>query len=311
MKWGPPRVVITLGCKDARMTGFDHVRLPGGRSLDIRVSGPTDGLPLIFHHGTPGAATPVRVLERAAHARGLRLVTTSRPGYGDSDRHPGRAVADVAADASAVLASLGAGRCLVAGWSGGGPHALACGARLEAAAAVLVIAGVAPYGAAGLDWLAGMGEENVDEFSAALGGEDKLRSYLLQAREHLKDITAAEIVSSLETLLPDVDRAVLTGEFGEDMAAGFREAVRAGVDGWLDDDLAFTRPWGFSLDEINIPVMIWQGSADLMVPFAHGQWLAAQLPRASAHLEQGEGHLSVGLGAIDRMLDELVDATRS
>src|SRR5262245_1064722 len=131
------------------MTGFDHVRLPGGRSLDIRVSRPTDGLPLIFHHGTPGAATPVRVLERAAHARGLRLVTTSRPGYGDSDRHPGRAVADVAADASAVLASLGARRCLVAGWSGGGPHALACGARLEAAAAVLVIAGVAPHGAAG------------------------------------------------------------------------------------------------------------------------------------------------------------------
>ena len=215
---------------------------------------------------------------------------------------------DVAADTAAVLASIGAERCLVAGWSGGGPHALACGARLDAAAAVVVIAGVAPYGAEGLDWMSGMGEENVVEFSAAVHGEDELRSYLLHEREQLKDITAADIVSSLETLLPDVDKAVLTGEFGEDMAASFREAVRTGVEGWLDDDLAFTRPWGFGLDEVPAPAMIWQGSADLMVPFSHGQWLASRLPGASAHLEEGEGHLSVGLGALDRMLDELVNA---
>jgi pimeloyl-ACP methyl ester carboxylesterase len=112
----------------------------------------------------------------------------------------------------------------------------------------------------------------------------------------------------MQTLLPDVDKAVLTGEFGEDLAASFRESVRTGVEGWLDDELAFTSPWGFGLDEISAPVMIWQGSADLMVPFAHGQWLAARLPGASAHLEEGEGHLSVGLGALGRMLDELVTA---
>ena len=261
----------------------------------------------MYHHGTPGAAIPVRALERAAHARGLRLVTTSRPGYGASSRQPGRGVVDVAGDTTAVLAAIGAGRCLVAGWSGGGPHALACGARLGAAAAVLVIAGVAPYGAAGLDWMSGMGEENVTEFSAALKGEDELRAYLLPGGEQLRNISAGDIVSSLDTLLPDVDRAVLTGEFGEDTAASFREAVRIGVDGWLDDDLAFASPWGFSLDEISVPVMIWQGSADLMVPFAHGQWLASQLPGASVHLEEGEGHLSVALGALDHMLDELVD----
>lgn len=290
------------------MDGFDHVRLPDGRRLDLRVSGPAGGFPLVLHHGTPGAAIPVRALERAAHARGLRLVTTSRPGYGDSSRQPGRAVVDVAADTAAVLASIGAERCLVAGWSGGGPHALACGARLDAAAAVLVIAGLAPYGADGLDWMSGMGQANVVEFSAAVAGEDELRPHLFAEREKLKDITAADLVSSMQTLLPDVDKAVLTGEFGEDLAASFREAVRTGVEGYLDDELAFTSPWGFGLDEISAPVMIWQGSADLMVPFAHGQWLASRLPGASAHLEEGEGHLSVGLGALDRMLDELVNA---
>ena len=288
------------------MSAFDHVLLPDGRRLDMRVSGPAGGFPLVFHHGTPGAATPVRALERAAHARGLRLVTTSRPGYGDSSRQSGRVVVDVVADTAAVLAAIGTERCLIAGWSGGGPHALACGARLGAAAAVLVIAGVAPYAAEGLDWMAGMGQQNIAEFSAAVSGEDELRAYLLPEREQLKDITAAEVASSLETLLPDIDRAALTGEFAEDMAASFREAVRAGTEGWLDDDLAFARPWGFGLEEISVPVMIWQGSADLMVPFSHGQWLASHLPGASAHLQQGEGHLSVGLGALDRMLDELV-----
>lgn len=288
--------------------GADQVRLPDGRRLDVRVSGPAGAFPLVFHHGTPGAATPIRAIERAAHARGLRLVTTSRPGYGDSTRQPGRDVVDVVADTAAVLAAIGAERCLIAGWSGGGPHALACAARLGTAAAVLVIAGVAPYPAAGLDWMAGMGEENVAEFSAALGGEGELRRYLLPVGEHLKQITADQIVAALETLLPDVDRAVLTGEFGEDMAASLREAIRQGVEGWLDDDLAFTRPWGFALEEISVPTMIWQGSADLMVPFSHGQWLASRLPGAAAHLEEGQGHLSVGVGALDRMLDELVSA---
>ena len=290
------------------MDASDQVRLPDGRRLDIRVSGPASGLPLVFHHGTPGAVTPFRALERAAHVRGLRLVTTSRPGYGDSSRQPGRSVVDVAADTAAVLAAIGAERCLIAGWSGGGPHALACGARLGPAAAVLVIAGVAPYGAEGLDWMSGMGEENVAEFTAAIQGEDALRSYLRAPGEHLRDITAADIVSSLRTLLPDVDRAEVTGEFGEDMAASFRAAVGAGVDGWLDDDLAFASPWGFGLDEISVPTMIWQGTADLMVPFSHGQWLASRLPAAKAHLEEGEGHLSIGLGALDRMLDELTEA---
>jgi pimeloyl-ACP methyl ester carboxylesterase len=275
------------------MAAVDHVLLPDGRRLDLRVSGPADGLPLVFHHGTPGAATPIRALERAAHARGLRLVTTSRPGYGDSSPQPGRRVVDVAADTAVVLAAIGADRCLIAGWSGGGPHALAC---------------VAPYEAEGLDWMAGMGEENIVEFSAALDGEDRLRPVLLGEREQLKAATAADLVASLDTLLPDVDRAVLTGEFGEDLAANFHEAMRTGVEGWFEDDMAFARSWGFELAEISVPTMIWQGSADLMVPFAHGQWLASQLPGASVHLEEGEGHLSVGLGALDRMLDELLSA---
>lgn len=287
-------------------TAPDRVQLPDGRLLDFWVSGPESGLPLVFHHGTPGAGTPIRALERAAHERGLRVVSASRPGYGGSSRHEGRLVVDVVSDTEAVLQALSVDTCVVAGWSGGGPHALACAARLPAAAATLVIAGAAPSDAEGLDWLGGMGQGNIDEFGAARAGPRALRDFLDGEREHLKAVSADDIVASLESLLPDVDRAVLSDEFAEDTAAVFHEGLRKGVDGWLDDDLAFVSPWGFDLAEIDGPTAVWQGSEDLMVPYAHGQWLSSHVPGASVHLMEGEGHLSICVGAVDAMLDELV-----
>lgn len=288
------------------MATTEVLELPGGRRLVVGQSGPSAAPVLVFHHGTPGSAMPYRVLERAVLACGLRLVTTSRPGYGGSSRHPGRAVVDVVADTEAVLGFLGADRCLVAGWSGGGPHALACAARLPAAVAALVIAGVAPVDADGLAWTEGMGDDNLDEFGAAQAGEETLRAYLNEQHPHMRDVRAADVVSSLSSLLPEADRAVLTGEFAEDMAADFREAVRPGVDGWLDDDLAFVGAWGFELSEISVPVALWHGTADLMVPLAHGEWLAAHVPGVTAHRREGEGHLSVAVRALSQMLDELV-----
>jgi pimeloyl-ACP methyl ester carboxylesterase len=291
----------------ASVTRAESVELADGRRLDVRVSGPEGGTPLVFHHGTPGAVPPLRDMERFVHERGLRLVTTSRPGYGTSTRQRGRRVVDVAADTTEVLAWLDADRCLSAGWSGGGPHALACAARLHEVVGVLVIAGVAPYDTADLNFLDGMGEGNIEEFSAALEGEGPLREHLEPHLEHYRTITSDEIVASLASVLPNVDRAVLSGEIGLDLATQFHAAFATGIDGWLDDDLAFTQPWGFDLHEISTPTMVWQGELDLMVPFAHGQWLASQLPHASVHLESGEGHLSVGVGSLEEMLDELIE----
>ena len=281
--------------------------LPDGRELELRVAGP-DGAPVIVsHHGTPGSAHPLPAHVRAAAERGHRFVTTSRPGYAASTRQPGRSVADVAADTAAVLDHLGVDSCLTMGSSGGGPHALACGALLpDRVRGVLVIAGVAPYDAEGLDFMAGMGPENVVEFGAAVAGEERLRAYLEPQQTELAAISPEDVAASLGGLVPPVDVASLTGELAETLATELREGLAFGVDGWLDDDLAFAKPWGFDLADVTVPTYLWQGSEDLMVPFAHGRWLADHLPGAVVHLEQGEGHLSIGVGAIDRMLDELV-----
>ena len=286
---------------------FRQIRLEDGRALDVYVSGPEDGLPLVFHHGTPGSGLPdSQALERAVHVRGLRYVSASRAGYGGSDRHAGRRIVDVVDDTAAVLGALGATECVVAGHSGGGPHALACAARLPGVRAALVIAGVGPADGLGSTFLAGMGEENVIEFGTAGEGEAPLRAYLEEQRAQLADATPAAIVASLATILPEVDRAAMDDELGDDLAAGMAEGLRRGVDGWLDDDLAFLAAWGFALDEIRIPVSLWQGDADLMVPFEHGVWLAERIPGVDAHLLPGEGHLSIAVGAIEPMLDALL-----
>ena len=283
------------------------INLPDGRDLDLEVSGPDGGLPLVFHHGTPGSIGQYRAIQRAAHDRGLRLVTFSRPGYGSSTRQPGRRVIDTVPDVAAVLAHLDAPRCLVAGWSGGGPHALATGARLpEQVAGILCIAGVAPYDAEGLNFVEGMGQQNIEEFGLALQGEAAIRPGHEVEAAGMRDTDVAGLIEGMASLLPDVDRAVLTAEFGEDMLTNFAEALRTGVDGWTDDDLAFVAPWGFSVAEIAVPTFVWQGSEDLMVPFAHGQWLASHIPQATARLQQGEGHLSISVGALDRMFEDLL-----
>ena len=287
---------------------MDAFALRDGRMLEYTVTGPADGIPLLFHHGTPMSARQIRALQRVAHGRGLRLVTYSRPGYGDSTRQPGRDVVAAVADCAELLDHLGAPRCLTAGWSGGGPHALAIAAGLpQRVAAVAVMAGVAPYTADGLDFTAGMGEGNVEEFEATRKGEDVLRPWLEPEAEELRGGGTEALLESLSTLLAQVDRDVLTDELGEDLAAGLADAVRNGVDGWLDDDLAFTRSWGFALEDVTVPSFLWQGGADLMVPPAHGQWLARHIPGVTAHLEPGAGHMWIAATAFDRVVAELTE----
>ncbi len=290
-------------------TAPDYIRVerPDGGSIEVLADSFESERLMVFHNGTPGAAVRYPHLINAARAAGVRLVSYSRPGYGDSTPRPGRSVADAAADVAAILDSFGVQTFLAIGWSGGGPHALACAALLpDRCRASCSLAGVAPYGAEGLDWMGGMGPENVEEFGAAIAGEAVLGPELERWREQLVDIQGAHVASSLGGLVTDVDKRALTGEFAEGVAASFRRGVLRGVVGWRDDDLAFTRDWGFDLSQINRPVAVWQGGEDRMVPFTHGQWLAAHIPGARVHLYPNEGHLSLAVAAIDRIVADLV-----
>src|SRR5919201_4947013 len=154
-------------------------RTPDGRSLDVYVDGPAGAVPLLFHNGTPSSGQLYAPFVEATSQRGLRMVSFSRAGYGTSTRNPGRGVADIIPDVAAVLDQMGAHRFYTLGWSGGGPHALACAALLPARLiGTATVGGIAPYDAKGLDWMAGMGEENIAGFGAALSGDAALRTFL-------------------------------------------------------------------------------------------------------------------------------------
>ncbi len=283
-----------------------------GRVLEALVGGPDDALPLVFHTGTPSGLVWNAPLAEAAAARGLRTVLYARPGYGGSTPQPGRLVADAAADVDKILERIGADEFVTAGWSGGGPHALACAALLPVRClAAATIAGAAPYDSPGLDWMAGMAEENHEEFRAALAGEADLTTFLNGASGMLREISAAQVAGGLGGLLSEADKAALTAEFAEHLAASLRAAVTPGIDGWRDDDLAFTRDWGLSLDALGhaTPVAIWQGDQDRMVPQTHGAWLAANIPLARARFRPGEGHLSL-INRLGEILDDLMNLAR-
>jgi pimeloyl-ACP methyl ester carboxylesterase len=272
---------------------FD-VTTTDGRTLHAYEAGDPSGELVVVHHGTPCSGLLAGPWADDARQRGIRLVGFDRAGYGASDRAPGRSVADVAVDTAALADELAVQRFRTWGISGGGPHALACAALLaDRVVAAVSLAGVAPYGAEGLDWMAGMGQDNVEEFGAALAGEQPLRAYLAAQREELLASSPATMHEAMASLVPPVDQAVLTGELSEFMHAWMTSGLRADYDGWLDDDLAFTSGWGFEPADIGIPVRVVQGQQDLMVPFAHGQWLAEHMPGAEVVLSADDGHLTL------------------
>jgi pimeloyl-ACP methyl ester carboxylesterase len=283
---------------------------PDGRALDVELSGPDRGPAVVFHPGTPDSGTLFERLVTTGAERGLRHIAYSRPGYGLSERHRGRRVADCVQDVAAILDGLGIDRAYIVGQSGGGPHALACAALLpERTIAAATLGGVAPWRAEGLDWLAGMGDENLEEFGAAEAGEEPLLQVLEPAREQLLGTTGEQLAAALGDLVSEPDRAALTGEYGEHLARSIKRGLRDSVWGWFDDDRAFVTDWGFDLGAIARPVTIWQGREDRFVPFAHGEWLAGHVHGAHPQLRDGEGHLSIVIGRYGEILDDLTAGT--
>jgi pimeloyl-ACP methyl ester carboxylesterase len=281
------------------------VETPDGRALQVLDSG-GHGIACVFHHGTPGGPVPQEAVVRAAADAGLRWIGYARPGYAASSPLPGRTVAQAAQDTATVLDHLGLQEFVTYGYSGGGPHALACAALLpDRCLAAATVAGLGPDGVEDLDLLAGMGEDNVEELTLARAGRSVLTPYLVKHAEGLREVTGAQLAAALGGLLSDADAAALTGEVAEVLAAGMREGLRVEVDGWLDDDLALVRPWGFDVAEIGVPVAVWQGAQDRMVPFHHGQWLVAHVPQAWGHLLPDDGHVSVVGGRLPEVLADL------
>ena len=251
-----------------------------GRTLRGYDSGPRDGTVVVWHHGTPNIGSPPEPLFDVSDRLGIRWVGYDRPGYGGSTRNVGRTIASAASDTAAVVGHLGIDRFAVVGHSGGGTHALACGALLpERVSAVVSVSGVAPYGADGLDWFGGMSPSGVASLHAALEGREAKERYEASAPEGDPGFVPA-------------DYAALAGTWAwfQGIAGA---AIAGGPAGLVDDDLAYVADWGFDVADVTPPTLIVHGGADGMVPSSHAEWLAAHCPNTELWLEPDDGHISV------------------
>lgn len=271
-----------------------RIRTSDGRVLAVAEWGHPRGVPLFSIHGTPGGRISYWIDPTIYARHGLRRFTFDRPGYGESTRMQGRIVAEVVPDVIAIADALGVDQFAVTGGSGGGPHALACAALLsDRVLRCLVAVSIAPYGPDGLErfeWLAGMTEGNVVEFDAALSGEDAMRAVAGRERKTLLERLDAGrsdfLGDSYE--MADSDKAQMTKHLAS-MTDQLRNGLAPGVDGWVDDNIAFTKPWGFEVSSVRVPVYLSYGRDDTLVPAAHGDWLAAHLPDAKVVIDEA-GH---------------------
>lgn len=292
-----------------------YVQAKGDRTLAYEVAGDPKGEPVFLLHGTPGSRSGPRPRGLQLSLMGVRLITYDRPGYGESDRDPGRKVVNAADDVMAIAEVLNLDHFAIVGRSGGAPHALACAAKLSNyVTRTAALVSLAPRYAKGLDWFAGMADSNVREFSAAWRALDGRGSLLIDSMmcrntSTLATSAASFLQSVLGSVMPDDDRKVIADPaLCESIVETYRGAIASDKNlaspyassadngdakmlvGWLDDALAFGQDWGFRLEDITTPVLLWHGEEDVFSPVNHSRWLAQRIKDPSLVVEPGSAH---------------------
>jgi pimeloyl-ACP methyl ester carboxylesterase len=284
-----------------------EVKAGDGRILAVETSGSPTGAPVFLLHGTPGSRSGPKPRTSVLYRLGVRLVCYDRPGYGVSERAEGRSVADAAGDVEAIANDLGLDRFAVVGRSGGGPHALACAALLSrrvTRAGVLV--SFARTDAAGLDWSGGMTDANTAEFEAATADPLRLAEHLrIRAMRTMAD--PETMVTSLLAQMTEADKRIVNDiAIRRLLTETYREALRHGPYGWIDDVLALRRDWRFSFGAIRCPVRLWHGADDNFAPASHTRWLARRIPGAEVQVKPATAHF----GAMEVVPEMLAWAVR-
>jgi len=284
------------------------VRLRDGRGLGFAEYGVPDGRPILWFHGTPGGRLQVPPKARAmAVPAGIRLVAVERPGAGRSTPHLHANVLAFADDVVDLTDALGIDRFGLVGLSGGGPYVLACAHRLpDRVVAGALLGSVAP--AVGPDAIAGGAAALAVMFRPLL---EVLRVPL----GHVLGRVVGLIRPIAWRVAPAAVRSVLTAEDArviceplmmEVFVGDILQAARNRLQAPVCDAVLFGREWGFALKDVRVPIRLWHGDADPLVPLSHAEHLAARLPDTALRVRHGESHVG-SLGAADEVLATLLD----
>jgi pimeloyl-ACP methyl ester carboxylesterase len=282
------------------------LRVEGGRSVGYYEYGDPTGAPLFALHGVPSCGAGFNWTDDAARERGLRVIAPDRAGVGISDPLPRRPVVDYAGELASIADAFGFDRFAVLGYSGGGPFAAAVAYGLaDRLTSVGIAAGAGQIGV----WAKTSDFETTD---ARFLGMSLRHPLLARAILRLVSSTAQaspkQAVASFARELSSSDREVLAslGDPRTTMST-FTHAFLRGARGVVDDYATLAQPWGFAVEDILLPVHVWQGDADTMVPVVQAHALVERLPDATLTVYPGEGHLAV-ITHIGEILDTLAAA---
>lgn len=288
------------------MKQANEIVLPDGRTLAFAEFGEPDGEPVLYFHGAPACRLePLLIGNEVLRRLGLRVIAPDRPGMGGSPFRPGRALLDWPADVTALADALSLDRFAVLGNSGGGPYTAVCAAKIPERlhAAVIVSGGWR------MDWPEA--KENLpfpNRLTLLLARRAPFLLRLLLGM--MGDIIQGEREKELAQLkkrVPAADYAAFA-EPGRLEAFGqmMREALRQGAEGAAWDLGLYVRDFGFSLDEIRMPLTLFHGEQDTNAPIAMVRRAVAQLPTARLVTYENEAHLST----LCNHMDEIAQALR-
>jgi pimeloyl-ACP methyl ester carboxylesterase len=268
------------------------IRLHDGRMLGYAEFGDLAGFPILFCHGWGDSRLTRHPDDARTAALGIRLITVDRPGFGLSDFQPGRRLMDWPADIAELANALGLGRFALLGHSGGGPHALACAQALpDRLTKVGIACGFAPMDRPGaLEGMSRQMQQGIGLFTHMPWMARLLFASL--PRQYRRDPERA-FERQFGHGLPASDRAILDRQdIRANVMAGAVEALRSGARGLAHEAPLFLgQPWGFQLEAIRVPVRLWYGEADSIVPLQMGRYLASAIPQSELTIFPGEGHM--------------------
>jgi pimeloyl-ACP methyl ester carboxylesterase len=288
----------------------DVLTLKDGRKLAYGIYGNADGLPVFDFHGIPGSRREAALMGSFLGGKGLRFIGFDRPGCGRSTPRPGFRIPDLPGDVAALADHLGIDRFIALGYSGGGPFALACGARIpDRVAALGIVSGVGPAGIGSQ----GMHESNRKKFDLAQRFPWLAKAMLSFAFSSLRR-NPGRLAKQLHTIweqMPEPDRKVLAdSHFADGIMEVTRDAIRVTVSGWVNEELLMASQWGFDLKDVKcLKIFLWHGMQDANVPAVMGKAVAGNLPGCQAFFLEGEGHLSLLYNHGEEIVDTLVRAS--
>lgn len=282
------------------MSEQDHriISLPDGRRLAFAEYGDPHGQPLFFFHGFPGSRYDGAYTGQAAAGMGIRLIAPDRPGMGWSDFKPKRKLLDWPDDVCSLADALGLETFGVLGYSGGGPHALACAYKIpDRLTTTGVMAGVGPVTEPGA--LQGMMKSNVQIFSLA-----RKAPWLLNLLYRLQvPVNDKKLMQAATAQMAKPDGAVMQEpDILHDIVKDFNEAFRQNTKGVVQEGALFGSDWGFKLSNLQVTIHLWQGEDDTNVPVQMGCYQAGQIPNCVAKFYPGEGHISLVTNHIQEIL---------